>query len=106
MATLQSRDGLVAVSDALTAEPTGALAADYAKAKQALESCDSISLVSTVQTIKFSLTPIHFGSSDSSAVRMDATHQGVLVNGCIAIERLGKNVALSYASLHFTLTGE
>ncbi|GAA3882707.1 hypothetical protein GCM10023084_39520 [Streptomyces lacrimifluminis] len=95
--TFRSRNGLVAVYEALTAEPPGALDADYAQAEQALESCDSISLESTEQTITLSLTPIHFGGPDSTAVRMDARHQGVLVNGYIAIERLGESVALVYA---------
>lgn len=96
VATFRSRDGLAVVAEGLAAEPPSALAADYAEAKQALESCDSISLESAGQTIKFSLTPIHFGGPDSSAVRMDATRQGVLINGYIAIERLGDSVALSY----------
>nr|WP_161381966.1 hypothetical protein [Streptomyces sp. SID5914] len=94
--TFQSRDGLVAVAEGLAAEPPGVLAADYAKARQALESCGSISLVSAGQTIKFSLTPIRFGGSDSSAVRMDATHRGVLINGYIAIEKLSDSVVVSY----------
>ncbi|WP_158751427.1 hypothetical protein [Streptomyces bicolor] len=97
VAIFTSRDGRVAVYEALTAEPPAVLDDDYAQTKQALESCGSISLVSAGQTIKFSLTPIRFGGPDSSAVRMDATHQGVLVNGYIAIERLGESVALAYA---------
>ncbi len=95
-ATFASRDGATSVSEALTAEPPAALHADYAKAKHALESCDSISLVSAGSRIKFALRPIHFGGPGSSAVRMDASYQGVLVNGYIAIEQLGKSVALTY----------
>ncbi|WP_328876364.1 hypothetical protein OHT76_43535 [Streptomyces sp. NBC_00287] len=88
VAAFASRDGQASVFEALTAGPPSALDAAYAQAKHALESCDAISLVSAGQTIKFSLTPIRFGGPDSSAVRMDARHHGVLVNGYIAIEQL------------------
>ncbi|WP_327691076.1 hypothetical protein OG870_17310 [Streptomyces sp. NBC_00461] len=95
--TFKAREGAVAVAEELLAEPPAALGTDYAATKRALESCDSITLVSAGKTIDFSLTPIHFGGPGSSAVRLDGTYRGVLVNGYIAIERLSKNVVLSYS---------
>ncbi|WP_406182329.1 hypothetical protein [Streptomyces canus] len=96
-ATFASRNGLTTVFEALTAEPPDVLDAEYGQAKQALEACDSIVLVTAGQTIKFSLTPIRFGGPDSSAVRMDARHQGVLINGYIAIEQVSQSVALTFS---------
>ncbi|MFE2219864.1 hypothetical protein ACFW93_49250 [Streptomyces canus] len=90
-------NGLATVFEALTAEPPDVLNAEYGQAKKALEACDSIVLVTAGQTIKFSLTPIRFGGPDSSAVRMDARHRGVLINGYIAIEQLSQSVALTFS---------
>ena len=84
------------VGESLMTEPAAALDADYAQTKAALTSCTALSITSGSVTLDFTLTPIHFGDPGSAAVRMDATVQGVQVNGYIAIQHLGSVVLTFY----------
>lgn len=83
------------VGETLTAEGQAALSKDYEATQVALSQCRTLSFVSGGTTLTFSLTPIHFGGSDSTAVRMDGTYQGVEVNGYLAIEKIN-STALSF----------
>jgi len=83
------------VGESLMTEPAAALDTDYAKTKAALTSCTSLSITSGGVAADFTLTPIQFGDPGAAAVRMDATIQGVQVNGYLALQRLG-SVALTF----------
>lgn len=84
------------VTEGLVAQQADALATDYAEVKEALASCDSITLVAPEGVIKFSLTAIKFGGADSAGVRMDGEYVGVQLNGYIAIEKLAENVGIVF----------
>jgi hypothetical protein len=86
--------------ESLTAEPATQMGADYARMRAAIASCRSFGFIGYGQTMMFGLTPVSFGPPGSSAVRMDADFHGILVNGYLAIDRIG-NVALLYYFYQF-----
>jgi hypothetical protein len=88
------------VEESLTALPAAEMGADYARMRAAIASCHFLGFAGYGQTMMFKLTPVSFGPPGSSAVRMDADFQGVLVDGYLAIDRIG-NVALVYIFYQF-----
>jgi hypothetical protein len=88
------------VEESLTALPAAEMGADYAGMRAAIASCHFLGFAGYGQTMMFKLTPVSFGPPGSSAVRMDADFQGVLVDGYLAIDRIG-NVALVYIFYQF-----
>ena len=77
------------VGEALTTEAPAKLAADYAQIAKALVACHSLTFSGDGTQLTFDVTPIKFGGADSAGVRLDATYQGVQVNGYIAVQRIG-----------------
>lgn len=88
------------VEESLTALSAAEMGADYAAMRADIASCHFLGFVGYGQTMMFKLTPVSFGPPGSSAVRMDADFQGVLVDGYLAIDRIG-NVALVYIFYQF-----
>ncbi|MEZ0067452.1 hypothetical protein ABIA32_003465 [Streptacidiphilus sp. MAP12-20] len=84
------------VGEFLTARPAAMLDQRYPQAVNALKSCQELNLPTGSTQINFKLTNVDFGSPGSVAKRMDATVQGVPVNGYLAIDRLSPNVAFVY----------
>jgi hypothetical protein len=87
------------VGESLTTEDQAALAEDYARDRAAFAACRSLTFKSGATTLTFDLSPIRFGGPGSIAARMDATFQGVQLNGYLAIEWLG-TVVLGYYFFH------
>jgi hypothetical protein len=88
------------VEESLAALPAAEMGADYARMRAAIASCHFLGFAGYGQTMIFKLTPVSFGPPGSSAVRMDADFHGVLVDGYLAIDRIG-NVALVYIFYQF-----
>jgi hypothetical protein len=88
------------VEESLAALPAAEMGADYAGMHAAIASCHFLGFAGYGQTMIFKLTPVSFGPPGSSAVRMDADFHGVLVDGYLAIDRIG-NVALVYIFYQF-----
>lgn len=103
------------VNEALITEPSSNLTSDYAKYSAALKSCTAMSVSADGTTFDFKVSPINFSSGDApaTAARIDATSDGVEVNGYLAVSNLG-GVEVEYfylqvgsgssqlASLYFT----
>lgn len=77
------------LNEVLATGPTAVVNADYAAVKSALDTCKSLTIDSGGTTIAFTLTPMNFAPAPAAAVRMDATYQGVQVNGYLAVDHVG-----------------
>jgi hypothetical protein len=88
------------VEESLIARPAAEMGSDYAGMRAAIASCHFLGFAGYGQTMIFKLTPVSFGQPGSSAVRMDADFHGILVDGYLAIDRIG-NVALIYIFYQF-----
>lgn len=84
------------VQEALTTEARTRLDTDYGRLRGALDGCRSLTFGVGGTKLKMALTPITFGGPGSAAKRMDATVQGIRINGYLAVERIGP-VVLGYA---------
>ena len=76
------------VIEQLLTGPPAQFASDYNQSVSDLKSCRNLTLTSGGTKLDFTLTPINFVSG-ATAARMDATYEGVQVNGYIAVQRVG-----------------
>ncbi|MER6365110.1 hypothetical protein [Kitasatospora sp. NPDC001527] len=90
-------DGYPLITEFLTAEESGELAADLDTVDSAFTECPSIDFSSdTGESVTFTVTPVALGDrQDAPAVRLDGTLAGTRLVGYLGIERLG-DVALGY----------
>jgi hypothetical protein len=77
------------IGEALMTEPAAQLSSDYARDQAALKSCKTLTMTSNGTALTFALSPIDFGSAGGSAMRMEATMQGVPIDGYLAIDHVG-----------------
>ncbi|WP_431681868.1 hypothetical protein [Kitasatospora sp. KL5] len=80
------------VGESLLAEEQQALADDHGRVSEALRNCHELTLESGATAVTFTLTPVRFGGIGATAVRMDGALDGILLNGYLAVERIGPAV--------------
>ncbi|MFJ6619206.1 hypothetical protein ACIQOW_16700 [Kitasatospora sp. NPDC091335] len=88
---LDGPDGNPMVTQALAAESSDRLTADFKNATDALKSCHSITFeAGTQDSVTFTVSPVTLGDrKDAPAVHLDGTLAGVQLNGYVGIERFG-----------------
>ncbi|MFF7992153.1 hypothetical protein ACFZDG_20440 [Kitasatospora xanthocidica] len=90
-------DGNPMVTEALTAEASDRLTADFNTVTDALRSCHTITFnAGPESTVTFTVTPVTLGDrQDAPAVRLDGTLAGTQLNAYLGIERFG-TVAMAF----------
>lgn len=91
---------LAFVEQKLVAEPASTFDASLKKAKDAIGTCNTnLVLNADGMTLSFDVTPFNFAPGSTGA-RLDATYQGVQVNGYLSVARVSnRNIALSFLYL-------
>ncbi|WP_316524482.1 hypothetical protein [Kitasatospora brasiliensis] len=94
---LDGPNGTPMVTQALAAEATDRLTADYNTAADALRTCHSITFNGGANDrVTFTVSPVTLGDrKEAPAVHLTGTLAGVQLNGYVGIERFG-NVAMAF----------
>ncbi|MFE5581200.1 hypothetical protein [Kitasatospora sp. NPDC056531] len=88
---LDGPDGNPVVTQALIAEDSDKLTADFNTVTDAIKTCHALTFNDgTADSVTFTVTPVTLGDRpDAPAVRLDGTLAGVQLNAYVGIERFG-----------------